>query len=63
MNRLVLLAFILAGCCAGCGSSMSAAPVLQPGTFSERSIDDRGLERIGLDSVAGAGDNERKRDN
>jgi hypothetical protein len=51
MNRLVLLA-CLVGCCAGCGSSMSTAPVLQPGVFHERTVDDRTLERIGIDFVA-----------
>jgi hypothetical protein len=51
MNRLVLLAFLV-GCCAGCGSSMSMAPVLQPGVFNERTVDDCGLERVGIDFVA-----------
>ena len=62
MNRLVLLAY-LAVCCAGCGSSMSAAPVLQPGAFNERTVDDRGVERIGIDFVAGARGNESNRGN
>ena len=51
MNRLVLIAFV-AVCCAGCGSSMSAAPVLQPGAFNERTVDDRGIERASVDFVA-----------
>ena len=62
MNRLVLLA-LLAGCCAGCGSSMSTAPVLLPGAVNERTIDERGVERIGVDFVAGARSNEHTRGN
>jgi hypothetical protein len=63
MHRLVMLALLMALGCAGCGSSMSAAPVLQPGAFNERTVDDRGLERIGIDFVADTHRNGNSRGN
>ena len=53
MKRLVMLV-LLALCCAGCGSSMDTSPVLVPGAFHERLVDDRGAERIGVNFVADA---------
>lgn len=58
MNRLAVLV-LLGVCCAGCSSSMDSSPLLQPGTFNERIVDDRGVERIGAEFVANTRGEER----
>jgi hypothetical protein len=62
MKRLTVLV-LFAASCAGCGSSMDTSPVLQPGAFNERFVDDRGIERIGVDFVADVRGDERRRGN
>lgn len=53
MKRLLILGLLAAAGCTACGSSMSTAPVLQPGAFvTERTIKDQGRERLGIDFAA-----------
>ena len=52
MNRLLTLALFLALGCAGCSSSMDTPPLLQPGVFNERTVDDRRAEHVGINFVA-----------